>query len=192
MELRRRETGESFDLVDGMVFGRLTSCEATVDDASISRRHAEVKQTGRAFELVDLGSSNGIFQNGGRKERFLIRPGDLVTLGAVAFDVVGEAATAAPSADVELEVEEAAAPSTSPPTAPATPSPTAAAKPASTVSETDRARARLRREMTGDGRSRGFGDLSQQPLGIQLLIFAACIGVMYGVVVGIRFLAGSL
>ena len=191
MELRRRETGESFDLVDGMVFGRLASCEATVDDGSISRRHAEVKQTGRAFELVDLGSSNGIFQNGGRKERFLIRPGDLVTLGAVAFDVVGEAATAAPSADVELEVE-AAASSTSPSTAPATPSPTADAKPASTVSETDRARARLRREMTGDGRSRGFGDLSQQPLGIQLLIFAACVGVMYGVVVGIRFLAGSL
>ncbi|PCJ53638.1 MAG: hypothetical protein COA70_08020 [Planctomycetota bacterium] len=183
MELRRRETGENFDLVDGMVFGRLASCEATVDDGSISRRHAEVKQTGRAFELIDLGSSNGIFQNGQRKDRFLIRPGDLVTLGAVAFDVVGEAAAPAgpPSSS--------AAPATA---APVAPTPTADVKPASKVSETDRARARLRREMTGDGRSRGLGDLSQQPLGIQVLIFAACIGVMYGVVVGIRFLAGSL
>ncbi|MDA0667689.1 MAG: FHA domain-containing protein [Planctomycetota bacterium] len=166
MELRRRETGEKIDLVDGMVFGRLDSCAVKVDDGSISRRHAEVKQTGRAFELLDLGSSNGIFQNGKRKQRFLIRPGDLVTLGAVAFDVIDQAPAAAPTAST--------------------------ASPAPAVSESERARARLRREMTGDGRSSGLGDLSQQPLGIQLLILAVGLGVMYGVVVGIRYLAGSL
>jgi len=165
MELHRRETGEKFDLVDGMVFGRLDGCDVKISDGSISRRHAEVKQTGRAFELLDLGSSNGIFQNGQRKERFLIRPGDLVTLGAVAFDVLDQ--TAQPNLEPEPET-------------------------VSSRSETERARARLRRELTGDGRSRGLGDLSQQPLGMQLLILALGLGVMYGVVVGIRFLAGAL
>ena len=182
MELRRRETGENIDLVNGMVFGRLDSCTVKLDDGSISRRHAEIKQTGRAFELVDLGSSNGILQNGQRKERFLLRPGDLVTMGAVAFDVIDDA----PAASVNLEVEETPASTSAPASADET------AAPASSMSETERARARLRREVTGDGRSSGLGDLGQQPLGIQILILAVGLGVMYGVVVGIRFLAGSL
>ena len=184
MELRRRETRENFDLVDGMVFGRLDSCTVKLDDGSISRRHAEIKQTGRAFELVDLGSSNGILQNGQRKERFLIRPGDLVTMGAIAFDVIEE--TSAASADLEVE-DVAPSARTS-----ASSSSSSSTAPASSISETERARARLRREVTGDGRSSGLGDLGQQPLGIQILILAVGVAVMYGVVVGIRYLAGSL
>lgn len=180
MELRRRETGESFDLVDGMVFGRLDSCKVKVDDGSISRRHAEVKQAGRAFELVDLDSSNGIFQNGQRKPRFLLRSGDLVTLGAVAFDVIDQNSAAVLEGDLEVEEVVASAPAAS------------TSAPASSVSESERARARLRRDMTGDGRSSGLGDLGQQPLATQLLIFAVGLGVMCGVVVGIRYLAGSL
>jgi len=177
MELCRRETGESFDLVDGMVFGRLSSCDVKLDDGSISRRHATIERKGRAAELVDLGSSNGIFQNGLRKQRFLLRPGDLVTMGAVAFDVIGDAPDPQPVSEPSAVARETV---------------TASEAPASSMSETERARARLRREVTGDGRSRGFGDLSQQPMGIQLLVFALGIGVMYGVVMGIRFLSSSL
>jgi len=177
MELRRRETGESFELVDGMVFGRLANCDAKVDDGSISRRHAKIEQKGRAFELVDMASSNGIFQNGSRKERFLLRPGDLVTMGAVAFDVIGNAP--------ETEVVPA-------PSLRAREESSAQEAPASSISATERARARLRREVADDGRSRGFGDLGQQPMGIQLLVFALGIAVMYGVVEGIRLLASSL
>ena len=52
-----------------MVFGRLPACDVTVEDGSVSRKHAQVEVRGDAVALVDLGSSNGIFRNGERLQR---------------------------------------------------------------------------------------------------------------------------
>jgi len=172
MELRRRETGETIQLESGMVLGRLDSCALKIEDGSISRRHAKIEEAGLGFDLIDLGSSNGIFQNGARKERIALRPGDLITLGAVAFDVIDQAAP------VEVEAPE---PVASPPES----GPSA-------IEEAARARAQMRREITGDGRSRGLGDLSQQPFGVKVVVAILAVAVCYGVITGIRVLGANL
>lgn len=41
------------------VLGRVTGCDVTVPDDSISRRHARIEGAGERWSIVDLGSSNG-------------------------------------------------------------------------------------------------------------------------------------
>ena len=46
-----------------------------------SRRHAELRQEGATYWIVDLGSMNGTLVNGRRVERERLRDGDRITLG---------------------------------------------------------------------------------------------------------------
>ena len=186
MRLRRRDTDETRELTAGMTLGRLPSCDWSLDDASISRKHAEVREEGGQWWLVDLGSSNGSQVNGRKGERHRLRGGDLLTLGTVAFEIQDDAPPA-------QEPAPAAAATRAQPAAPrAAAAPAAEAPTPMRSQEADRERARLRQELRGDRRSRGFGDLSQQPLGIKLLALLICGAVMVGIVYGIRFLGGFL
>ena len=63
------------------VIGRSHDCDITLDDANISRRHAELRQQGTSYWIVDLGSTNGVEVNGSRVERAKLEDGDTVTLG---------------------------------------------------------------------------------------------------------------
>jgi pSer/pThr/pTyr-binding forkhead associated (FHA) protein len=58
-----------------------------VSDVNVSRRHAEVRQEGAGYWIVDLGSTNGLEVNGKRVERARLRDGDRILLGSteVAF-----------------------------------------------------------------------------------------------------------
>ena len=58
---RSRSTARRHEL-DGarLVLGRSKDCDIQVDDPNVSRRHAEVRQEGATFWLVDLDSTNGI------------------------------------------------------------------------------------------------------------------------------------
>jgi hypothetical protein len=47
-----------------MLIGRDPQAEISVDDASMSRRHAAIIRRGGAFFLRDLGSSNGTYLDG--------------------------------------------------------------------------------------------------------------------------------
>ena len=49
---------------------------------NVSRRHAEVRQEGASYWIVDLGSTNGLEVNGKRVDRARLRDGDRITLGA--------------------------------------------------------------------------------------------------------------
>jgi len=55
-------------------------------DPNISRRHAELRRgpTGD-WQVVDLGSTNGVKVNGRRVESSRLSPGDEVTLGTTRF-----------------------------------------------------------------------------------------------------------
>jgi hypothetical protein len=64
------------------VIGRSKDCDIQVADANVSRRHAEVRQEGAAYWLVDLDSTNGTEINGRRLKRAKLRPGDTITVGA--------------------------------------------------------------------------------------------------------------
>jgi sigma-B regulation protein RsbU (phosphoserine phosphatase) len=71
-----------------VVIGRSASCELTLQDDSVSRRHATlVRKRGQWF-VLDEGSSGGTFVNGHRIEKGHPTPvgaGDLVRIGPWAF-----------------------------------------------------------------------------------------------------------
>ena len=64
------------------VIGRSRECDLQIEDPSASRRHAELRQEGTAYWIVDLDSTNGIEVNGRRITRAKLDPGDIVTVGS--------------------------------------------------------------------------------------------------------------
>jgi pSer/pThr/pTyr-binding forkhead associated (FHA) protein len=64
------------------VIGRSKEADIRVSDPNVSRRHAEVRQEGSAYWVVDLGSTNGISVNGRALKRSQLDEGDRITLGS--------------------------------------------------------------------------------------------------------------
>jgi hypothetical protein len=65
-----------------VVIGRSRDCDIQLADANVSRRHAELRQEGTSYWIVDLGSTNGLEVNGKRVKRAKLRSGDTITLGS--------------------------------------------------------------------------------------------------------------
>jgi Protein of unknown function (DUF3662)/FHA domain len=65
-----------------MLIGRSKECDIRVSDPNVSRRHAEIRQEGSAYWIVDLGSTNGIAVNGHALKRSKLDEGDRITLGS--------------------------------------------------------------------------------------------------------------
>ena len=65
-----------------VVLGRSRDCDIQLPDANVSRRHAELRQEGAFYWIIDLGSTNGIEVNGKRVKRAKLRDGDTITLGS--------------------------------------------------------------------------------------------------------------
>jgi FHA domain-containing protein len=65
-----------------LLIGRSKDCDIQLADANVSRRHAELRQEGASFWIVDLDSTNGIEVNGRRLKRAKLEDGDRVLLGA--------------------------------------------------------------------------------------------------------------
>ena len=64
------------------LIGRSKECDIQIDDPSASRRHAELRQEGTAYWIVDLDSTNGLEVNGMRTQRAKLDHGDKVTIGS--------------------------------------------------------------------------------------------------------------
>jgi hypothetical protein len=67
--------------------GRGLDNEVVLDDASVSRHHAEITREDGVTEVRDLGSTNGTWINAGRVEVALVEPGDQLAFGAVHLEV---------------------------------------------------------------------------------------------------------
>jgi len=65
-----------------VVIGRSRECDVQLADTNVSRRHAELRQDGATYWLVDLGSTNGTELNGRRVEREKLTDGDAITIGS--------------------------------------------------------------------------------------------------------------
>ena len=66
--------------------GRSRDCDCVFDDQNVSRRHAELRRDSSGdWQIVDLGSTNGIKVNGRRVDSSRLAPGDEVLLGTVRF-----------------------------------------------------------------------------------------------------------
>src|SRR5262244_3564571 len=71
------------DKAQEVILGRSTDCQLQVDDDGISRRHARVgiDQSGQ-FRVVDLGSTNGTYENGVRVDAVVLKDGDKIQIGS--------------------------------------------------------------------------------------------------------------
>jgi len=101
------------ELPDGeFAVGRSASCQLSLDDPLVSRRHAVFTVAAGVVVVEDLGSRNGVLVNGQKIEgRFKVAPGDKVLIGSqelTLVEILGEdvggllAATAARRRPVTL------------------------------------------------------------------------------------------
>jgi Protein of unknown function (DUF3662)/FHA domain len=65
----------------GAILGRSRESDITLEDANVSRRHAEVRHENGAWWIVDLGSTNGVEVNGERVNRARLNHEDRLVLG---------------------------------------------------------------------------------------------------------------
>jgi hypothetical protein len=72
-EVRANRAGRAVLVVDGRrmligaagaTIGRSRECDIVIDDANVSRRHAEVRPGSHGWTIADLGSTNGVRVNG--------------------------------------------------------------------------------------------------------------------------------
>jgi hypothetical protein len=74
--------GEHFQLEQERVtVGRSPDCDIFLDDVTVSRRHALLKQADGGFLIEDQGSLNGTFLNRRRIESAPLEDGDEVQIG---------------------------------------------------------------------------------------------------------------
>jgi hypothetical protein len=65
-----------------IVIGRSKDADVQVTDRDVSRRHAELRQEGATFWLVDLDSTNGVEVGGKRVKRLKLEDGSRFTIGS--------------------------------------------------------------------------------------------------------------
>jgi len=76
-------SGKQFSLFKSpMVIGSAPKCDIYLfKDAAIEPRHASVVKTGAKYMLADENSESGTHVNGRRIEKYILQPGDVVTIG---------------------------------------------------------------------------------------------------------------
>lgn len=64
--------------------GRSLDNELTINDSSISRRHAELQRSGNGdFYIFDRGSTNGVYVNNKKISKHRLQEGDIIEIGDV-------------------------------------------------------------------------------------------------------------
>jgi hypothetical protein len=67
---------------EGVTLGRSRQCDVMVDDANVSRQHAEIRARGGSWVVTDLDSTNGSRLNGRTlSQPTVLKPGDEIELG---------------------------------------------------------------------------------------------------------------
>jgi two-component system, cell cycle response regulator len=75
--------GEMFSLKDDRTtIGRGLQTDVRINDEGISRTHAVVEGESGLYYLSDAGSTNGTFANGKKVDRYMLREGDRIQIGA--------------------------------------------------------------------------------------------------------------
>jgi transcriptional regulator with AAA-type ATPase domain len=107
----------TFALRDGTTtIGRAQESQIALEDASVSRRHAEIVVTAEQVLFRDLGSRNGVQVNGAPRREAVLQPGDRLKVGSVELEFaagfvrpLSPAPAAAPGADPLTETRHARA-----------------------------------------------------------------------------------
>lgn len=76
------QAGARFTVSGDLIrLGRHPDSDISLDDISVSRRHAEIRQDGREFVLRDAGSLNGTYVNQRRVDSVVLQQGDEILIG---------------------------------------------------------------------------------------------------------------
>jgi VWFA-related protein len=92
--------GKQYPLVGKVVsLGSGPENNIRILDGTVSGKHAGVSIDDNKFEIVDLGSKNGVLVNGKKTPRRFLRNGDVITLGMTELKFESSIAAAAEEAD---------------------------------------------------------------------------------------------
>jgi hypothetical protein len=107
------------------IVGRDPGCDVVVNDGSVSRKHARLEHRGGNWMVVDQGSANGTFLDSQRVAETVLRHGQELRFGAMAFRVEIEEEAGATIVTPMSAVSEATVmqPAVVPPRPPAPPPP---------------------------------------------------------------------
>jgi hypothetical protein len=76
------EPGTTFDVSDGVTFGRSDAAEIRVEDPFASSAHARIFDRGGSMYLEDMGSTNGTYLNGHQvKNAERLKMADTIRIG---------------------------------------------------------------------------------------------------------------
>ena len=90
---------KDFPVIDpSTVIGRAENCDLQVPLVSVSRRHCQLRIEGNAFQVKDLGSSNGTYVDNQRVNEAALSRGARIVVGPIVFplQVDGEPETIRP------------------------------------------------------------------------------------------------
>src|SRR5450631_665456 len=91
MSVDRRPTSVTRAPVKVLRIGRGPDNDLVVPDLSVSRHHAELRNSGGGrYEIVDLGSHNGTFVNGEPISTATVTEADILSIGRATFRLVGD------------------------------------------------------------------------------------------------------
>lgn len=88
-----------------IVLGAGLGADLVISDESVSRRHLQITVSPQGFELLDLGSRNGTFYQGGRVGRVTLDREAVIVLGRVRVTVTPESQSGAPVASPQNQSE---------------------------------------------------------------------------------------
>ena len=72
------------------IIGRASENDVVLNDVSVSRKHAQINVNDDKFEILDLGSKNGVYLNGEKIDRSVFNPGDEVAIGDSILKILGD------------------------------------------------------------------------------------------------------
>lgn len=81
--LKLVDSGQEFHVPERALIGRLPECDITIDDPSVSRRHAKISRTDGRWVVEDLGSTNGVRVNDRQVAHAELGDGDRLQLGSI-------------------------------------------------------------------------------------------------------------
>ncbi|MFC1869198.1 FHA domain-containing protein [Thermodesulfobacteriota bacterium] len=73
-----------------VTIGRIPDCEIQLLVENVSRRHARILFRNEEYQIEDLGSKNGIYVNGIKVEKCILRKHDIIEIGGVKILFVEE------------------------------------------------------------------------------------------------------
>lgn len=86
--------GENKDRIflgdDEIIIGRTPDCDIRLSVENVSRRHARIICKNEEYQVEDLGSTNGVYVNGIKIDRCIMRQHDIIEIGGVKMRFIEE------------------------------------------------------------------------------------------------------